>query len=346
MTCGKRVMREVIYLFSPLNILMSLLILSLIASNAKCDWDVGAKYASEFMTLGADGRASAMGETGTAYIGGPSAAYWNPAALTDIRGGGLSIMHADRFSGVVKYDFLSAVQRYSESEVFALTIFRLGVDDIPITALEDPSSPLGVNNIVVVDEWTSDSEIAVMGSYAFVWKGNWSLGVNGKILSKKVGDNSAFGLGFDVGARYKLWNHTYMGIKISDVTTTFLGWDTGHNELILPSMAFGAVQMIHLPRMQADLNFAFDLVLRGENRGEADQFALGRFSGDTHFGMEYIIQKTLALRVGMDREYLTAGAGIRIGPVNADYAFQAHEGLGESHRVSLSFLWRGNPFIR
>lgn len=313
---------------------------------ARADTDFGAKYAGEFMTLGAGSRASGMGETGTAFGGGPASAYWNPASLVDIEGGGILAMHANRFSGVVKYDFISAAQRYSESDVFSLTIFRLGVDDIPITALEDPSSPLGLGNVVVVDEWTSDSELAVIGTYAFDWRKKWALGVNGKILSKKVGDNSAFGLGFDVGARYKHSSNLFFGARISDVTTTFLGWDTGHNEFILPSVSIGLVKLFSLERKDADLNFAFDMVLRGENRGEADQFDYASLSGEAHFGLEYVVQKTLALRAGMDREYFTAGAGVRIGPASADYAFQAHQGLGESHRVSLCLHWNGNPFLK
>lgn len=316
------------------------------ANTVRADVDFGAKYAGEFMTLGADSRASAMGESGTAFGGGPASAYWNPASLVDLEGGGIVAMHANRFSGVVKYDFISAAQRYSDKEVFSLTIFRLGVDDIPITALEDPSSPLSVENVVVVDEWVSDSELALIGTYAFDWRKKWSLGVNGKILSKKVGDNSAFGLGFDVGARCRYSSDLFFGARISDVTTTFLGWDTGHNEFILPSISIGVVKLFSLERMEADLNLACDIVLRGENRGEADQFDYGRLSGEAHLGLEYVVQNTLALRAGLDRGYFTAGAGVRIEPVSVDYAFQAHQGLGESHRVSLCLLWNGNPFFR
>ena len=320
--------------------------LLLLSLPSLADWDFGAKYAGEFMTLGADSRSTAMGETGTAYAGNASAAYWNPAGLTDVSQGAVTLMHADRFSGVVKYDFLAAAQRFSEREVFGLTVFRLAVDDVPITALEDPSSPISPENIVLVDKWTTDSETAIMGTYAFLWKANWSLGVNGKILNKKVGDNIAFGLGFDIGTRYSFSDKFHLGAKISDVTTTFIGWDTGHNEILLPSLSLGVVKGFSLPRLEADLLIAIDAGFRAENRGEADQFAFGAFSGGTHLGLEYIIKKTLSLRGGMDEERFTAGAGLRIGPVDADYAYQSHEGLGESHRVSLGFRWQGNPLKR
>ena len=306
-------------------------------------WDFGAKYAGEFMTLGAGARSAAMGETGTAYAGGASSAYWNPAALTDVREGAAALMHADRFGGVVKYDFLAAAQRFSDREVFAVTVFRLAVDDVPITTLQDPASPISPENIVLVDKWTSDSETAVMGTYAFLWKENWTLGVTGKILNKKVGDNIAFGLGFDVGTRYSFADDFHAGLRISDVTTTFIGWDTGHNEVLLPSMSVGVAKSFALPKMEADLVIAVDAGFRAENRGDADQFAFGAFSGGTHAGVEYIIKKTLSLRGGMDEERFTAGAGLKVGPAAVDYAYQSHEGLGESHRVSLGFRWPGNP---
>jgi len=316
------------------------------AGIAQADWDFGAKYAGEFMTLGADAASAALGESGIAYASGAASAYWNPAGIIDTHGGAFSAMHANRFAGIVKYDFLAAAQRFSPKEVFALTLFRLGIDDIPLTALEDPSSPLSEDNIVIAEKWTTDSEIAFIATYATQWKKHIAWGVNGKLLSKKVGNNQAFGIGFDAGARWYAAPSFTAGVKIADLTTTYLGWDTGHNELILPSASLGIMKRFHLRKLEADLTIVSDVVFRGENRRQADQFAWGVFSGETHLGLEYTIKNTLSLRGGLDTDRFTAGAGLKIGPVQADYAFQAHQGLGESHRISLSCRWQGNPLIR
>ena len=323
-------------------ITLTVFITLLFCGYALGDIDIGAKFAGEFMTLGADGRSSGMGETGVA-VGGLAGAYWNPALITSVDGGGVLAMHADRFSGVVKYDFITAAQRYSDREVFGLTIFRLGIDDIPLTALQDPNSPISEENYVYVRKWTSDSELAILGTYAINWRENVALGVNGKIINKSVGDNSALGLGFDIGATYNPVKSFQLGARISDVTTTFLGWDTGHNELILPSFGVGAAKTFHHKRLEADVTIAVDMIIRGENRGSADQFDSGILSGDAHFGLEYMVKKVLALRAGFDREHFTAGAGLHIMRFDVDYAYQSHEGLGESHRVSLAYRWNGNP---
>ena len=77
-----------------------------------------------------------------------------------------------------------------------------------------------------------------------------------------------------------------------------------------------------------------------------EQFSAGALSGETHVGIEYTIKNTVSLRGGMDTERFTAGAGLSIGPVAADYAYQSHDGLGESHRISLAYCWKGNPLFR
>jgi len=315
-----------------------------LAAAASADWDFGAKYGGEFMTLGSDARSSAMGETGTAFGGSAASAYWNPAALASLQGGAFTAMHADRFAGVVKYDFLSAAQKYSPTEAAAVTLYRLGVDDIPITVLQDPTSPLSVTNPVIVRRWTADAEMAVIAAYAFQRTPQLSLGASAKLLSKKVGYNQALGIGFDAGAIYQVSRSFYAGARLADITTTYLGWDSGHNEIIFPTMSAGVLKTFALPRLEADLTLTADVILRTENRGDIDQFAAGPFSGEARFGMEYTIERTLSLRGGFDSDNFTAGAGLRIAKINLDYAYQSHADLGASHRVSLSYSWKRNIF--
>ena len=247
-------------------------------------------------------------------------------------------MHADRFAGVVKYDFFGAAQRLSSNEVIALTIFNLRVDDIPITAINP-------DNVVQAVKWTSDMETALSGSYSRRFSDKLYAGGSGKIISKRVADHQAWGIGFDLGMRYNFKDWLKLGLKLSDITTTLLAWDTGLKEVLLPSAALGFSLQKEMPSLEAELSIAGDIVLRGEDRGEADELQMGIITADTHLGLEYVINRTLSLRVGRDREYLTAGAGLKLGPVNADYAFQAHSDLGDSHRVSLSYLWSNRPFF-
>lgn len=333
-------------MFSKLNRLSAFSILIAIpllsAIPARADWDFGAKYGGEFMTLGADSRSSAMGETGAALSSRTATPYWNPAALTSIKGGALTLMHADRFAGVVKYDFLSAAHRLSPTEAVSLTFYRLGVDDIPITALMDPTSPLSPSNPVVVSRWTTDSEMVISAAYALNRTPKLSLGAAAKIISKKVGYNQAMGLGFDAGALYQANKTTAFGARIADITTTYLGWDTGHNEIILPTISAGLIKTIILPKLDAELTLAADILFRTENRGDVDQFSAGPLSGETRFGLEYTVLKTLSLRTGFDSENFTAGAGINISALNIDYAYQTHSDLGESHRVSIAYAWKKN----
>jgi len=79
---------------------------------------------------------------------------------------------------------------------------------------------------------------------------------------------------------------------------------------------------------------------RFESRGEAEVIHAGVLSVDPHVGAEYVISEVLALRAGMLGENITAGAGISVSSVHLDYAFQAHEELGNTHRVSLGLSWK------
>src|SRR5437870_11939201 len=65
-------------------------------------------YSNEFLNIGAGARGLAMGSAQVASISDGSASYWNPAALVNVKNNPqLSIMHAEYFAGIGKYDFAS-----------------------------------------------------------------------------------------------------------------------------------------------------------------------------------------------------------------------------------------------
>ena len=46
-----------------------------------------------------------------------------------------------------------------------------------------------------------------------------------------------FGIGADIGfLRPALWKRLDFGLKLQDITTTYLSWSTGRNELITPAV--------------------------------------------------------------------------------------------------------------
>jgi hypothetical protein len=191
-------------------------------------------------------------------------------------------------------------------------------------------------NMPYVVRTVNDAEWAFYLSYAKISTPNFAWGVNVKSVAKTVGDNSAYGLGFDVGVRYKLRPNTIVAANLQDVTTTMLAWDTGRKEAITPTVKVGTAYFLSLPFISSKLIPAVDLDFRFENRKFASQMNLATISIDSHIGVEYCYRDRIALRVGVpDIGKFTAGAGIRLPQLNVDYAFLAHDELGDTHRISL-----------
>ncbi len=319
-----------------------------------------AKYAGAFMENGGGARALAMGGAFTAVADDPSTVFWNAAGLALIQRRQLMLMHAERFGDLIDRDFAAYVQPVGwsllggEAAGFGVGLIRLGIDDIPFTAHLE--SQLDVNGDGLVDgtellrlydlqdqfQFKSDQELALLVSYG-ERKGAWMLGATFKAVRQSVGDYSSLGFGFDLAAlRPRLWRGLDVGIKLQDITTTYLSWSTGRNEVITPALVPGAAYRIPLPAWDAEVLVAGSVETRVDNRRTADQYNAGSFSFNTHAGLEIALRRQVFLRGGFDSgwraRHLTAGAGFRVSPLTIDYAYAGDTlDIDEvTHRISLT----------
>lgn len=320
---------------------------------------VKAKYAGEFIATGVGARALGMGGAFVAIANDASAGYWNPAGISHLNYPQLIGMYAERFAKLVNYNYGAVALPTDDRTTFALSIIRLGVDDIPITALPRPDLPQFVEyeyeedgkiilkrNTPYVAKRINDAEWAFYLSYAKIVSKNFAWGSNVKVVTKQVGDNSAWGLGFDVGFLYRPFRKFNVGVNLQDITTTLLAWDTGRREAITPTLKTGAAYFLDLPLLAGKVIPAFDLDIRFENRRAAAQFNLDRVSFDTHLGLEYEFRHIVAIRAGADVGHFSAGAGIQLPQLNIDYAFLSHDELGDTHRISLMLTLKEEKFNR
>jgi hypothetical protein len=292
-----------------------------------------AKYAGEFLNLGAGGRGLGMGGAYASLARDVSATYWNPAGLVNIEYPQIMLMHAQQFAGVVKYDFGSFAVPFGPHRSLGISLIRLGVDDIPETKLENPNAKLSPTNRAYIARYFSDAEYALFLTYAVKRSDKLSFGGNIKVLHKGVGDHSAWGLGFDLAALYNPFGNLNVGINLQDVTSTILAWDTGRRELIVPGMRAGISYPLAIPVVGGFMSPAVDFEVRFEGRDYAAQLAAGPASLDTHLGWEYQ-HDVFALRFGSDVGRFAAGAGISLPKLQIDYAFLSHSDLGDTHRIS------------
>lgn len=320
------------------NVTLSLLLVLLAAVPTEAQTVVG-KYAGEFLSLGVGGRALGMGGAAAAIANDVTAGYWNPSGLAKINYPQVAFMHAQTFGNIVGYDYLAAAIPYNEKASFGLSVIRLSVSDIPNTqAAWDETLGRPRDDAENYITRFNAADYAVYVSYAASTPFRLSYGVNAKVILRNIGDfASAKGVGFDIGASYEFKNGILIGATLQDVTTTFLSWSGGRNELITPTAKLGGGYAIEA--LSGRFIVGVDTDVRFEGRKSTANFYLGGTSFNMRAGGEFLYKNLIAIRGGVDDiGRLTLGAGLKISKLNIDYGFaqfSQDDQLGNSHRISL-----------
>lgn len=314
------------------------------------------KYAGEFLALGVGGRALGMGSASVALAADVTSGYWNPAGLSQIAYPQLMLMHDEQFGSLVNHDYGAVAIPVGPSTSLGLSVLRLGVDDIPDT--RNAGVDAAGNPVTDLDQFSridpervsyfNAADWALLLTYSRSVSADFSYGANVKFIRREVAEYAATGIGFDVGIRYRAWENVVFGVNVQDITTTFLAWSTGRNELISPTVKLGGA--VSVEALGGAFTPALDMDVRFENRQYASTFNFGPVSADVRAGLEYQFRDLFALRIGYsDVKQITLGAGIHLPRLNIDYSFakfDALQELGNTHRISLMFTLESERFRR
>ncbi|MCK5145463.1 hypothetical protein KAR48_01840 [bacterium] len=301
------------------------------------------KYGREFMDHGVGARFLAMGSAACSFVDDITAIYWNPAGLASMKGRQFHAMHDERFAGAVNWDFIAIGASVKSDMSLALGFFRSGVDQIPLTRLRDPS--LGIGEIFVNEEgrtivndpyaydWINQQEIALVASIGKRKSDKFYYGFSARIIRKNMGDNGAWGLGFDAGLQWNAYQRLWIGVMLSDLTNTLIAWDGGYKEYLRPRATVG---LSYPHRFKPGIvRPSVDIRISADNMGEAAQYSIGAMEVELGAGIEIILNQPFSIRMGAFRGDFTVGAGFRVGAFAVDYSFAASNDLGDSHRISL-----------
>lgn len=311
------------------------------------------KFAGEFMAMGGGARALGMGGAFVAVADDASAVYWNPAGVSGMEKRQLLFMHSERFGDLLNYNFgafsmptRSFVSAEREAS-FGIGFVHLGADDIIITNQLNYEENNGVPGFqpeegdrLLYDAESlpreSNNDFALFGTFGL----KTSIGRVGGSLKLIYTDApagySATGVGLDLGfLRHDvLVPSLAVGVKLQDITGTYIGWSTGKNEFITPSVVLGTAYRVSSQALQGSVLFVFDSHFFFESREDASQYWVGRYSADLKFGTELVFQDKVMVRGGFDAGNPTAGAGFRVGFLGFDYAYLHHDDFESTHRIS------------
>ncbi|MBN1632990.1 MAG: PorV/PorQ family protein [Ignavibacteria bacterium] len=314
----------------------------------------GNKYAGEFLAIGVGGRPLGMGGAYVALANDVTAGYWNPSLLSSINYPQFSLMHDERYGNLVNYDYGSIGIPFGKDASLGLSLIRMGIDDIADTrnalidlngnGILDPGERLDPEKITKF----STTDYALFLTYAKRYTEKFAYGANLKVIRRNIAEESAWGIGFDVGVSYAITKRFMLGANLMDVTSTYLSWSTGKKEVITPTAKIGSAYSFDF--LSGIITPAVDFDVRFENRKTASNFNLGPVSFDLHAGLEYTFKNLFSIRTGYNEiGNLTLGAGVKLPKINIDYSFQKFNGdedLGNTHRISLTFTLDDEKFMR
>jgi hypothetical protein len=274
--------------------------------------------AESFDSLLADpsARAVALGGAYTALATDAHALFYNPAGLGQSKAYQAAFTHQASIEGA-RQESLG----FSSRDGWSADFSSWDSGGIPRTRLDAPDGGLGDVGM---------KDMAFGGGYGTALNESLSVGVGAKYLRE----------------------------TIDAVTATAFAADAGLLALVpgAPGLSLGAavlnvgrpvqfdLQREQLPRLVragaayafaaggADQTLAFDLT---KTRTDKVRFSLG---------VESVVMKTLALRLGYDGRQdagpgVCAGVGFFWRAMSVDYAFAPFGALGDSHRVGLSYRW-------
>ena len=186
------------------------------------------KYSNEFMNIGVDAAALGMANAMTASTSDVNSGYWNPAGLIHLEDHQMSLMHANYFANIAKYDYIAYANTIDDESAWGISLIRFGVDDIlNTTELIDSQGNIDYNRISLF----STADYGVTFSYARKLQvPGFQYGVNAKIIRRVIGKfASSWGFGFDAGLQFEK-NDWKFGLMLRDITTTYNIWSIDEAE--------------------------------------------------------------------------------------------------------------------
>ena len=275
-----------------------------------------AALVTPLSALGASARADAMGGAFTGVAADDSALFFNSAGLSGLSNARISLNHNSYLASTFEETLLVGLPA-GDLGGFA------GALQYVFWGALDARDSFGV------DQGTyDDNDIALSVGWGKEWAKGFSLGAALYGTQQKIVDSLYSSLSGQIGLLWTPLDDLRLGLVYDGFGTPVLG------QTLASDLKAGMSDLFHL---------GSDKTLLLALSGFYEPNGVSRIQS----GVEAGFQKNYFLRMGYqlplsDNQVpgftnFSAGAGIRLGSLNLDYAFVPYGDLGTSHRISLSY---------
>ena len=279
--------------------------------------DVG-RNAADFLLIGQGARAAGLGGAYTAVSDGAVAAYWNPAGLTSLEDGQVSLGHFSWFQDIT-VEQASLGFPISESMAGAASVTYVNYGRI-----EGFDVSGNATGELSVYDWSGGLSLGYSISESI------SLGITGKYVSQRLDDLTASAFAADLGLRYVAPSFS-LAVAVLNIGSE-LQFDRVPEKLLMSTrIGFSCAPFADgvLTSLELEKHVYGDLrIKQGFELGFDDQYYL-------RTGYDYLPAqngRSLATRISI-------GAGVRLDLADIDYAFTPNDKstAEDLHRFTLTF---------
>ncbi len=266
---------------------------------------------AEFLNIGIGSRAVGLGGAYSALADDPSACYWNPAGLVEIKSGALLLQHNTLYQDI-NYEYGAYAMPFNENSVIGIAVSYLHLGEIQSYDAND--NPLG--NFEIYD-------MAYSLNYACRVNPHLNLGVGVERIQQSLGDVKANGWAMNFGAKLLIIKSLMASMVIADWGPS-IKYETEKAPLPTELRVGIAYKTVDFP-----LTMAAEY---GYSRDKTQRLA---------FGLEQKILEKLSIRGGYHTEDMgnqkgnfTFGCGVKIWHYRIDYTYIPNNDWGGSHNIS------------
>jgi len=283
-------------------------------SNTVLAGGVGSS-AAEFLNIAAGSRAAGFGGAYSSIANDPSACYWNPAGLIDIKSSSLMLQHNEYFQDL-KHEYVAFASPMGNNGTLGFSISYLHMGSI--LGYDANDAPTGDFKAY---------DIAYGISYGHKINDNIGFGAGVKNVRQSIAETKASGWAFDAGFLYSF----------------------GNFNASLVAANFGPKIKYETDSFELPTEYRIGLSYSAEEWPVilSTEYGYGR-DGSTRMalGAEYDLLNNFSIRSGYRPGNINdgdgsfaVGCGLNIWGQAIDYTFLPDADLGNSHRISATITF-------